>query len=103
MARPIRIEFGGAVYHVTARGDRREPIFEGVADRERFLKILVDSDSYLLALARYVVLNSVRAGMVLPICDPVNLALLIPGSNKCHPGQVRMALTQAKLRDISAS
>jgi hypothetical protein len=25
MARPLRIEFAGALYHVTARGDRREP------------------------------------------------------------------------------
>ena len=24
MARPLRIEFPGAVYHVTSRGDRRE-------------------------------------------------------------------------------
>ncbi|MBL8529172.1 MAG: addiction module protein, partial [Burkholderiales bacterium] len=28
MARPLRIEFPGAIYHVTSRGDRREPIFE---------------------------------------------------------------------------
>lgn len=27
MARPLRIEFPGAVYHVTARGNRREPIY----------------------------------------------------------------------------
>lgn len=27
MGRPLRIEFPGAVYHVTSRGDRREPIF----------------------------------------------------------------------------
>jgi len=130
MARPIRIEFAGAVYHVTSRGDRREAIFEDDADRYRFLEvlgsvvqtynwrchayclmsnhdhlvvetvdgnlskgmrqlngvftqwsnrrhrrsghlfqgrykaILVDSESYLLELARYVVLNPVRAGMV---------------------------------------
>ncbi|NEV65280.1 transposase, partial [Thiorhodococcus minor] len=25
MARPLRIEFPGALYHVTSRGDRREP------------------------------------------------------------------------------
>ncbi len=130
MARPIRIEFSGALYHVTARGDRREAIYEDDADREAFLEvlgqvvadfnwichayclmtnhyhlvietpdgnlskgmrqlngvytqlsnrrhertghlfqgrfkaILVDGDSYLLELARYVVLNPVRAGMV---------------------------------------
>jgi hypothetical protein len=28
MARPVRLEFGGALYHVTARGDRREAIYE---------------------------------------------------------------------------
>ncbi len=26
MARPLRIEFPGAIYHVTSRGDRREAI-----------------------------------------------------------------------------
>ena len=130
MARPLRIEFSGALYHVTSRGDRREPIFEDDEDRLRFLTvlaevverfnwlghgyclmtnhyhlvvetpdanlskgmrqlnglytqasnrrhqrtghlfqgrfkgILVDKDSYLLELTRYVVLNPVRAGMV---------------------------------------
>lgn len=130
MSRPLRIEFPGALYHVTARGDRREDIFEDDDDRRAFLQtlaqvvsqfnwlcyayclmdnhyhlliqtpdgnlskgmrqlngvytqtcnrrhlrvghlfqgrfkaILVDSDSHLLELARYVVLNPVRAGMV---------------------------------------
>ena len=130
MARPIRLEFGGALYHVTARGDRQEAIYEDDADRERFLSVLgrvvvdfnwrchayclmdnhyhlvvetpdgnlskgmrqingvftqfsnrrhgraghlfqgrykavlVDADSHLLELTRYVVLNPVRAGMV---------------------------------------
>jgi REP element-mobilizing transposase RayT len=130
MSRPIRIEFPNALYHVTARGDRREDIFEDDVDRYAFLDILanvveqvnwicyawclmdnhyhlliqtpdanlskgmrqlngvytqtsnrrhdrvghlfqgrfkailVDSDAYLLELARYVVLNPVRAGMV---------------------------------------
>ena len=130
MSRPIRIEFSGALYHVTSRGDRREAIYEDDADRDHFLAvlgqvatdfnwishayclmtnhyhlvietpdgnlskemrqlngvytqysnrrhqrtghlfqgrfkaILVDRDNYLLELARYVVLNPVRAGMV---------------------------------------
>ena len=130
MSRPIRIEFPNALYHVTARGDRREDIFDDDADRHAFLNILaqvveqfnwlcyawclmdnhyhllvqtpdanlskgmrqlngvytqtsnrrhnrvghlfqgrfkailVDTDAYLLELARYVVLNPVRAGMV---------------------------------------
>jgi len=130
MARPIRIEFAGALYHVTSRGDRREAIYDDDVDRLQFLQvlgevveafnwrchayclmsnhyhlmvetpdgnlskgmrqlngvytqwsnrrhrrsghllqgrfkaILVDAESYLLELARYVVLNPVRAGMV---------------------------------------
>jgi putative transposase len=130
MSRPLRLEFPDALYHVTARGDRRENIFEDDQDRHAFLAtlaqvvkqfnwlcyayclmdnhyhlliqtpdsnlskgmrqlngvftqasnrrhsrvghlfqgrfkaILVDSDAYLLELARYIVLNPVRAGMV---------------------------------------
>ncbi|MDP3083049.1 MAG: transposase [Rubrivivax sp.] len=40
MARPLRIEFPGAVYHVTARGDRREPIFADDTDRATLLGVL---------------------------------------------------------------
>lgn len=130
MSRPLRIQFPGAIYHVTARGDRKEPIYDDHLDRVRFLEILeevvtvynwgihayclmgnhyhlvietpdanlskgmrhlngvytqasnrrhervghlfqgrykailVDADAYLLELARYVVLNPVRAGLV---------------------------------------
>jgi REP element-mobilizing transposase RayT len=130
MSRPLRIEFAGAIYHVTARGNARARIFLDDEDRELFLEtlgqtierfnwlchayclmgnhyhlmvetpdanlaagmrqlngvytqrfnrrhrrvghvlqgrfkaILVDRDSYLLELCRYVVLNPVRAGMV---------------------------------------
>jgi hypothetical protein len=39
MARPLRLEFAGALYHVTARGDRREPIYEDDEDRSAFLDI----------------------------------------------------------------
>ena len=40
MARPLRIEFPGAVYHVTARGDRRKPIVLGDEDRDDLLGVL---------------------------------------------------------------
>lgn len=130
MARPLRIEFAGALYHVTARGNAQQDIYLADNDRQKFLalfqqvcdryqwlchayclmsnhyhllietqaptlskgmkylngtytqafnrhnqrvghllqgrfkSILVDKDSYLLELARYIVLNPVRAGMV---------------------------------------
>lgn len=40
MARPLRLEFAGALYHVTARGNRREMIFEDDSDRLVFLAML---------------------------------------------------------------
>lgn len=130
MARPLRIEFAGAIYHVTSRGNGRQRIFLDDRDNSLFLELLgntlerfqwvchayclmvnhyhlmietpeanlskgmhhlnasfsqahnkrhgavghllqgrfksivVDRESYLLELARYVVLNPVRAGMV---------------------------------------
>ena len=150
MARPLRLEFPGAVYHVTARGDRQEPIFEGDDDRVAFLEllakevrqqgwllyafclmgnhyhllletpepnlvrgmrrlngvytqafnhrhdraghvlqgrykaILVDKDSYLLELCRYVVLNPVRAQMVSAVGEwPWSSYLATAGKMAC--------------------
>jgi putative transposase len=40
MARPLRIEYPGAVYHLTARGNRQEDIFVCDEDRQNFLQIL---------------------------------------------------------------
>jgi len=43
MARPLRIEFPGAVYHVTSRGDRREPIFVDDEDRQGLLEVVAQA------------------------------------------------------------
>ncbi|MGI8835253.1 MAG: hypothetical protein ACR2H4_01275 [Pyrinomonadaceae bacterium] len=40
MARPLRIEFAGALYHVMARGNAREAIFRDDQDRAGFLDAL---------------------------------------------------------------
>lgn len=130
MARPLRVEFANALYHVTSRGNGRQNIFHDDRDNRKFLELLgrtveryrwichafclmvnhyhliietqeanlskgmhhlnanycqahhkrrgavghlfqgrfkaivVDRESYLLELARYVVLNPVRAGLV---------------------------------------
>lgn len=130
MARPLRIEFAGALYHVTSRGNARQNVYLDDQDREAFLDcfshackrhhwqchafclmgnhyhllvetnnatlskgmkylngtytqlfnrrhkrvghvfqgrfkaILVQKDAYLQELARYIVLNPVRARMV---------------------------------------
>ncbi|MDX2425859.1 MAG: transposase [Cycloclasticus sp.] len=39
MARPLRIEYAGALYHVTSRGDRREDIYVDDEDRLIWLDI----------------------------------------------------------------
>jgi REP element-mobilizing transposase RayT len=129
MARPLRIQFPGGVYHVISRGNARQALFDNDDDRRRFLRalnlaastlgwrlfayclmtnhyhlcietpgptlargmrdvngtyaqgfnrrhdrvghlfqsryaaIVVEKDSHLLELARYIVLNPVRAGL----------------------------------------
>jgi len=40
MARPLRIEFPGAIYHVTSRGNARQDIFIDDGDRGSFLDLL---------------------------------------------------------------
>ena len=135
MSRPLRLEFAGALYHVTSRGDRKDLVFRDDSDRlawlsmlgtvckqfnfvvhsfcqmtnhyhlvietidgnlargmrqlngvysqyfnrrhglvghvvqGRYKAILVQKESYLLELARYVVLNPIRAGMVASLAD----------------------------------
>jgi REP element-mobilizing transposase RayT len=40
MARPLRIQYPGAFYHITARGNEQKAIFTDKADRKRFLAYL---------------------------------------------------------------
>ncbi|MDX8396647.1 MAG: transposase [Mariprofundaceae bacterium] len=40
MSRPLRIEYEGAVYHVTSRGNARADIYLSDADRESFLEVM---------------------------------------------------------------
>jgi putative transposase len=53
MSRPLRVEFPGAVYHVTSRGDRREDIYRDDADRRAHIDVLAQAmdriDAQLLA------------------------------------------------------
>ena len=43
MARPLRIEYPGALYHITSRGNAKMPIFDDDNDRVRFMCILEDA------------------------------------------------------------
>ena len=40
MARPLRIEYPGAVYHITSRGNEKKPVFKSDTDRQNFLNTL---------------------------------------------------------------
>jgi len=42
MARPLRLEYPGAVYHVTSRGNARNDVFADERDRKTFLGLLGD-------------------------------------------------------------
>ena len=44
MARKLRGQYSGAIYHVMNRGDRREPIFRADQDRQRFVETLVEPE-----------------------------------------------------------
>jgi REP element-mobilizing transposase RayT len=45
MARPIRIEHEGALYHVTARGNERGKIFFSKRDYNKFKEYLADIET----------------------------------------------------------
>jgi putative transposase len=59
MARPLRLEYPGALYHVTARGNERKSIFRSDADRKAFLSILSQAvDRYRLVVHAYVLMQT---------------------------------------------
>ena len=59
MARPLRIEYENAFYHVTCRGNDRRNIFSSDADRSAFLDLLGRSaDIYQAEILAYVLMNN---------------------------------------------
>ena len=59
MARPLRVEYSGAVYHVINRGNAGEKIFRGNRDREKFLEYLEKStERFILNVHSYCLMNS---------------------------------------------
>jgi putative transposase len=85
MARALRIQYPGAFYHVTCRGNQRRNIFLDDDDRYHFLKMLAESlDIYGVVLYAYVlmpnhfhlVIETVRA----------NLSEFMRRFNVCYTG-----------------
>ena len=59
MARPLRIEYPGAWYHVTSRGNERGEIFRDDKDRMRFLEALKESiEQYKVEVHCYVLMSN---------------------------------------------
>ncbi len=76
MTRPLRVQYAGAVYHVTARGNERQAIFRADADRERFLGVLARAvERYRLIIHAYVLMENHYH--VLLETQEANLALAI--------------------------
>jgi len=73
MARPLRYEAPGAIYHVMARGEGGKDVFEGDSDRRghvfqgRYNAVVVNGEGsgvYFRIVADYIHLNPVRSGWV---------------------------------------
>ncbi len=59
MGRPLRIEYPGALYHITSRGSERKKIFKDKTDRITFLEILKDyHDRFGILLHGYVLMDN---------------------------------------------
>lgn len=59
MARPLRIQFPGAHYHITCRGIEQRKIFMDNQDRYKFLVLLSESlDIYQVVLYTYVLMSN---------------------------------------------
>lgn len=71
MARPLRLAYEGAVYHVTARGNEQKPIFRDDGDRGRYLNKLAES----------VRLYNVRLYLYCLMTNHVHLVLETPDGN----------------------
>jgi REP element-mobilizing transposase RayT len=59
LGRPIQIEYPGALYHITSRGNERKNIFLKDEDRVKFLQILEDyHDRYGILIHNYVLMDN---------------------------------------------
>ena len=85
MGRPIRIQYPGALYHVTSRGNERRDIFMDGDDRRKFLGIISDyHDRYGIVLHCYVFMdNHYHLVLETPLG---NLVKVMHGLNSSYTG-----------------
>ena len=85
MARPLRIQYPGAFYHVTCRGNERRKIFLDDDDRYRFLELLAETlPSYQVILYGYVLMNN-HFHLVVQT-ERANLSEFMRRFNICYTG-----------------
>ncbi len=85
MGRPLRLEFPGAVYHITSRGNERKDIFLEDKDRFQFLDILKDyHDRYNILIHGYVFMSN-HYHLILET-PKGNLLKVMHGINSRHTG-----------------
>ena len=59
VARPLRIEYPGAYYHITSRGNERKAIFRDDQDPDKFLELLGRAvEEFYLRLHGYVLMSN---------------------------------------------
>jgi len=80
MSRPLRIEYPGAYYHITSRGNEKKDIFNSQRDREKFLEYLESATlrygavihAYCLMSNHYHLLMETPNGNLSPIMQHIN-------------------------------
>lgn len=80
MARPLRITYPGAFYHVTSRGNEQKDVFKSQRDREKFLEYLASATerygavihAYCLLSNHYHLLLETPAGNLSQIMRHIN-------------------------------
>ena len=85
MGRPLRIQYPGALYHITSRGNERKAIFHEDADRMKLLRILEDyHERYGILLHGYVLMdNHYHLILETPLG---NLVKVMHGVNSAYTG-----------------
>ena len=59
MARPLRVEYAGAFYHVMNRGNAGDTLFKSKKDRERFLECFENAvESFSLRIHTYCMMGN---------------------------------------------
>ncbi|MEO8431104.1 MAG: transposase [Acidobacteriota bacterium] len=83
MARPPRLEFPGAVYHVTARGNERRSVFRDDRDREEYLaRVARYRERFRFEVLAYCLMtNHVHLALR---CGPIPLSRIMAGLHSTY-------------------